>query len=292
MSEKTIQQLIEQYVRKEIRALSAYHVAPSDGMVKLDAMENPYVWGDELHQQWLEKIQKTPINRYPDPQSEGVSVMLREVMQIPEQAGLVLGNGSDELIQMISMVVGGPDRVILAPTPSFVMYEMVCTFTSGKFVGVPLKEEDFQLDLPAMLEAIEKHQPAVIFLAYPNNPTANLFDRSDIKEIIEAAPGLVVIDEAYHAFAGDSYLPEVLGYSNLIVMRTLSKLGLAGIRLGFMVGPEALIQELEKVRMPYNINVLTQISAEFALQNISFFQDKAQQIVKQRRGTGAKVAKN
>lgn len=282
MSNKTTEQLINQYVRKEIRAINAYHVQPAIGMVKLDAMENPFVWEGELQQQWLKKIQLAEINRYPDPAANTLNEKLRSVMGIPEQAGVVLGNGSDELIQIISMVMAGHGRTILAPTPSFVMYDMVCTFTDGEFIGVPLKENDFQLDMPAMLSAIQQHQPAVIFLAYPNNPTGNLFNRDDIEQIIDAAPGLVVIDEAYHVFADSSYMAKVLGYSNVIVMRTLSKLGLAGLRFGFMAGPASLMQELEKVRMPYNINVLTQISAEFALENMSFFHDKAQQIIQQR----------
>ena len=269
-------------MRKEIRSLSAYHVPSADGMVKLDAMENPYVWGENLHQDWLKKIQSAEINRYPDPQSASLRDELRKVMQIPQEAGLILGNGSDELIQMIAMVMAGPGRIMLAPTPSFVMYDMACTFTGGQFVSVPLKEDDFQLDMPAMLESVATHQPAVVFLAYPNNPTGNLFKRDDVEQIIKAAPGLVVIDEAYHVFAGNSYLADLPNYENVIVMRTLSKLGLAGIRLGFMAGPEALMNELEKVRMPYNINVLTQVSAEFALQNMAFFMEKAQQIMQQR----------
>jgi histidinol-phosphate aminotransferase len=134
------------------------------------------------------------------------------------------------------------------------------------YVGVPLAE-DFSLDLEAMLSAIEQHQPAVVFLAYPNNPTGNLFDEQAIEQIIKAAPGVVVIDEAYHAFADSSYMSHVMDYDNVLVMRTVSKMGLAGLRLGLLAGAPEWLNEFEKVRLPYNINILTQLSVEFALEH-------------------------
>lgn len=281
MKKKVKNNLIEQYVRPQIRQIQAYHVQPAEGFIKLDAMENPYVWSKNLQQQWLERVQEVAINRYPDAHATKARQALYEVMGIPSQAGLVVGNGSDELIQMLAMVLAGPGRTILAPAPSFVMYDMIARFVGSEFVSVPLTD-NFELDLPAMLAAIEEHQPAVTFIAYPNNPTGNAFDKQAIAEIISVSPGLVVIDEAYHAFAGDSYLGDVLQYSNVVVMRTLSKLGLAGLRFGFMAGPEDLLAEVEKVRLPYNINGLTQASVEFAFENMDFFDEHAATIVAQR----------
>lgn len=271
----------QDWIRAEIRALSAYHVPPATGMVKLDAMENPYRWPPELITQWQTLLADAELNRYPDPTASQLAPLLREVMAVPSHSAMLLGNGSDELIQMILMAVAKPDRVALAPTPSFVMYQMIAAFVGMRFVGVPLLA-DFSLDLSAMLHAINQHQPAVIFLAYPNNPTGNLFDKHDILQIIQAAPGVVVLDEAYHAFADASFMSELANHSNLLVMRTVSKMGLAGLRLGLLAGAPEWLNEFDKVRLPYNINVLTQLSARLALQHHSMLHQQTEQICRDR----------
>ena len=272
---------IATWVRPEIRALSAYHVPDSGDVIKLDAMENPYNWPEAMVDEWLAVLRDVELNRYPDPSPAGLKKSLGQAMGVPfsENRGIdvLLGNGSDELIQMIAMAIAQPGRKILAPEPSFVMYKMIATFTGMDYVGVPLAD-DFDLDLPAVLAAIEEHQPAIVFLAYPNNPTGNMFDRDSVKTIIEASPGLVVVDEAYHAFAGDSFMAELGAYDNLVVMRTVSKMGLAGLRLGLLAGPSAWLAEFDKVRLPYNINVLTQKIAEFALARCEVLDQQTQQI--------------
>lgn len=262
----TIDRLIQTWVRPEVRALRAYHVPEAGGLIKLDAMENPYPWPRELIETWLGELADVSLNRYPDPNAAALQERLRDTMQVPPAMGLLLGNGSDELIQMITLALAAPGRVVMAPEPTFVMYRMIALFAGVRFVGVPL-DADFNLDRAAMLEALEREQPAVVFLAYPNNPTGNLFDAADVEAVIEAAPGLVVVDEAYHAFAQSSFMPALGRYPNLVVMRTLSKLGLAGLRLGSLAGPAPWVDELNKVRLPYNINVLTQATAEFALRH-------------------------
>lgn len=283
MSNKT--DIVNKWIRPEISALSAYHVPEASDVIKLDAMENPYHWPEDRVEEWLGILRNVELNRYPDPSPAGLKKLLADAMDVPvgsdEAMDVLLGNGSDELIQMIAMAVAQPGRIIMAPEPSFVMYRMIATFTGMEFVGVPLKA-DFSLDVDAMLAAIEKHQPAVIFLAYPNNPTGNLFDRGEVKRIIEASPGLVVVDEAYHAFADDSFMGELGSaddqYDNLLVMRTVSKMGLAGLRLGLLAGPADWLNEFDKVRLPYNINVLTQKSAEFALANRAMLDQQTRQI--------------
>ena len=257
----------EQLIRPEVQALSAYHVPDPGNLIKLDAMENPYTWPEEMVQEWLEVLRDAAINRYPDPSAQQLSKSLREAFAVPEGMQILLGNGSDELIQMVAMAVAEKDRVILAPQPSFVMYEMIATFTGMQFVGVPLDKDDFSLDMVAMQQAIKEYQPAVTFLAYPNNPTGNLFAEDQVREIIEQASGLVVVDEAYAAFAGHSFMATLGEYDNLLVMRTVSKMGLAGLRLGLLAGPKQWLHEIDKVRLPYNINVLTQKSAVFALKH-------------------------
>jgi len=263
--------LIEQWIRPEVRAIKAYHVADSSGLIKLDAMENPYTWPEGLRAEWAQLIRDADVNRYPDAHARQLTQQLRRVMQIPESAGVLLGNGSDEVIQMLALALGGEERTLLSVEPGFVMYRLIAAFSGLKYVGVELNGSDFSLDMEALLEAIDAHQPALLFLAYPNNPTGNLFAVSDVERIIAASPGLVIIDEAYAPFTDASFMPRIGEFDNMVVMRTLSKMGLAGLRLGLLAGPEAWISEIDKTRLPYNINVLTQLSASFALNHISLF---------------------
>ena len=269
----TLDDRITKWIRPEIRAIHAYHVPDSTGMIKLDAMENPYTWPAPMRAAWQQLLSETDVNRYPDPAARELSERLKDALAVPDGMEVVLGNGSDEIIQMLAMAVASPGRAIMAPEPGFVMYKMIATFVGMQYIGVPLNR-DFSLDMPAMLASIKAEQPALIFLAYPNNPTGNMFAESEIKAILDAAEGLVVVDEAYHAFAEHSFMGELANYSNLVVMRTLSKLGLTGLRLGLLAGPTAWLAEIDKVRLPYNINVLTQVSADFALQNSAMFAEQ------------------
>ncbi|MFN2349098.1 MAG: histidinol-phosphate transaminase [Thioalkalivibrio sp.] len=274
---KDIDALVGQWVRPRIRALAAYHVPDASGLVKLDAMENPYHWPPELVDAWLEQLRSVELNRYPDPRSPELIDTLRRVAGIPADQSVILGNGSDELIQVIIMALAAPGRVVMSVEPSFVMYRMIAGYADMDYVGVPLGE-DFALDLDAFLAGMERHQPAVVFLAYPNNPTGNRFPREHMETILRAAPGLVVVDEAYAPFADDSFLGDLGRYGNLVVMRTVSKQGLAGLRLGYLCGPAQWLSEFDKLRLPYNINVLTQASAAFALDHHPVLEAQAQAI--------------
>ncbi len=265
---------IEQLIRPEIRALKAYHVPDSAGLVKLDAMENPYAWPEALKAEWLKVLHDVPINRYPDPAANALRTRLKEALGVPAGMEVMLGNGSDELIQIILMGVARPGATVLAPAPTFVMYELIATFCGMKFAGVPLTT-DFSLDLAAMRAALDDHRPAAVFLAYPNNPTGNLFDAQAIEAVIREAPGLVIVDEAYHAFAQQSFMNRLGQFDNLLVMRTLSKQGLAGLRLGVLAGDPAWLAEFDKLRLPYNINSLTQASAAFALAHKDVLDEQA-----------------
>ena len=270
--------LIERWVRPEIRALSAYHVADASGMVKLDAMENPYVWPPELREAWAQTLSAVDVNRYPDPHARELTTVLREAMAVPGEAGVLLGNGSDEIIQMLAMTLAAPGRTLLTVEPGFVMYAMIARFTGMDYRAVALREEDFSLDMDALLAAIAEHQPALVFLAVPNNPTGNLFDERDVLRIVEAAPGLVVVDEAYAPFTDATLMPRVGEYTNLAVMRTVSKMGLAGLRLGLLAAPRPWIDEIDKTRLPYNINVLTQVSGAFALEHRALLDEQTRRI--------------
>jgi len=270
--------LLESLIRPEIQALNAYQVPDAAGLIKLDAMENPYIWPEGLRGEWLETLQAVHLNRYPDPQGGELRAVLRAFTGIPDAMGLLLGNGSDELIQMLVLAVARPGCKILSLEPGFVMYRMIALFAGMEYVGVPLRAGDFSLDLPVLLATLEREQPAIVFIAYPNNPTGNLFDADAVVRIIEAAPGLVVLDEAYAPFTDHSFLPRLGDWPNLLVMRTLSKMGLAGLRLGYLAGPDELLAEIDKTRLPYNINVLTQASAAFALRHREVLDEQTRQI--------------
>lgn len=281
-SQVSLQQQIEQLIRPEIRALHAYPVGDASGMIKLDAMENPYRWPEALLTEWQQLLADVALNRYPHPKAPAVVDGLRAAMQVPEQYDILLGNGSDEIIQILAMAVARPGATILAPEPGFVMYKMIATFVGLNYAGVPLAD-NFELDADAMLAAVSEHQPALVFLAQPNNPTGNLWDEAAMRSIIEACaanaqPGLVVMDEAYLPFSSHQHLHLLDEYSNVVVMRTLSKVGLAGLRLGLLIGRPEWLHELDKIRMPYNINVLTQASAAFALRHYPVLVQQCEQI--------------
>lgn len=268
-------------IRPEILELKAYHVPPATDMIKLDAMENPYTLPEVLQNEVAQIAARALINRYPDPNASELKSALRQTLGIPESMSIMLGNGSDEIIQIIAMATAKPGAVLLSVEPAFVMFRMIATFTNMRYVGVPLKR-DFSLDADAMLEAIEQHKPAVIFLAYPNNPTGNLFNKDVLMQIVQATPGVVVIDEAYHAFADASVIDQLEHYPNLLLMRTLSKLGLAGLRLGLIAGLPTWLDEFEKIRLPYNVSVLTQHITQIALRHIDVLLKQAEQIKAER----------
>lgn len=263
-----------QAIRSVIKDIQAYQVADASGLIKLDAMENPYQLSEDLRAKLRVKLSEADLNRYPDPSASSLREKLMQVMQVPEGKSIVLGNGSDELIQMLAMAVAENDVCLMSFDPGFVMYKMIADFVGIKYAGVALSE-DFSLDIEKTRQAIKQHRPAIIFIAYPNNPSANCYNENEIEEIIAMAPGMVVLDEAYHPFAQRSFMQRLSEFDNLLVMRTVSKMGLAGLRLGLLCGHPDIINEIDKIRLPYNINVLTQISAEFVLDNIAELDQQA-----------------
>ncbi|MCD6734247.1 MAG: histidinol-phosphate transaminase [Burkholderiaceae bacterium] len=254
--------------------MQGYRVADAAGLVKLDAMENPYRLPEPLRAELGRRLSDVAINRYPASDYPALRRAIRERFGVPAGYDVLLGNGSDELITLLTLATARPGAVQLSPWPSFVMYELSARFAGSRFVGVPLAA-DFSLDLPVMLAAIDAHRPAIVWLSWPNNPTGNCFDPAAVERVLEAAPGLVVIDEAYQPFAIDSWLPRLPQYPNLAVLRTVSKLGLAGLRLGYLCAARPWLDELEKLRPPYNVNVLTEAAARFALEHLDVFEEQA-----------------
>ncbi|MDZ4188636.1 MAG: histidinol-phosphate transaminase [Hydrogenophaga sp.] len=276
------------FIRQDIQSMHAYAIQDSAGMVKLDAMENPFSLSPELQAQLGARLGAVAINRYPGGRIDDLKQALARYVDLPDDYGLMLGNGSDELISLLAMACDVPGASILAPMPGFVMYAMGAQLQGLAFHGVPLTA-DFELDEAAMLAAMREHQPAITYIAYPNNPTANLWDAGVIRLLVaEAATvgGLVVMDEAYQPFSSKSWLDESradpVANANVLLMRTLSKFGLAGVRLGYMLGPQTLVHEVDKLRPPYNVSVLNAECALFALEHADVFAQQAGQIREQR----------
>jgi histidinol-phosphate aminotransferase len=279
----------ENLVRPEILALKAYHVAEAEGMVKLDAMENPYPLPLAMRRELAEVLSRVDLNRYPEPSGRKLRELLARKMDLPKGMELLLGNGSDDLIQMVSLALARPGAVMMYPAPTFVMYQMNASFSGMKGVAVPLRE-DFSFDADAFIARMRAENPALVFIAYPNNPTGVLYPEADVENVIKAAPGLVVVDEAYHVFARKSFMPRLAEFPNMVVVRTVSKLGLAGIRLGYLAGRPEWVQEFNKVRQAYNVNVLTQAAAIYVLERLEVLEEQAARIRSDRKALGEAMA--
>ena len=279
-------------IRPDVRAMHAYGVQPSTGMLKMDAMENPFRLPAHLQAALGQRLGALALNRYPGDRVLDLKAALAKYADMPEGYGIVLGNGSDELITLLALACAQPGTgqraTMLAPMPGFVMYPLSAQLQGLDFVGVPLTP-DFELDEPAMLAAIARHQPAITYIAYPNNPTATLWDEGAVQRIIDAAGaqgGIVVMDEAYQPFAARSWIENVRAapdaHRHVLILRTLSKFGLAGVRIGYMLGDAGLIAEIDKVRPPYNVSVLNAECALFAIEHADVFAAQALDIQAQR----------
>jgi histidinol-phosphate aminotransferase len=275
--------LVKNLVRPEIQEQTSYHVPDATNLVKLDAMENPYTLPETLKTELGAHLAQVALNRYPVPTYRPLKQKICQKFGVPSGFDVVLGNGSDELISMLSIVCAKPGATVVAPVPTFVMYAISAQLAGLQFVGVPLRA-DLSLDLPAMLAAIAQHKPALVYLANPNNPTGTWLSDDDVTQVLHAMKdvGFVVLDEAYQTFAPGTSMARLPEFSNLIVMRTASKIGLAGLRLGYMSASGEILAQVEKVRPPYNINVLTAAAAEFLLDHLPLFDAQAAQIRAQR----------
>lgn len=278
----SVEQWVSDTVRNDVQQRTAYKVADPGNAIRLNQMENPFGWPAELWNQCLESLRDAEINRYPDASGQALIAAIRQFDELSAQWGVMLGNGSDEIIQPLIQAICDGSRPVMAPAPSFVMFDVIAGQCRVPFVPVDLNS-DFSLDPEALIAAMVQHNPAIIFLAQPNNPTGNLYDESDLRRVIEAAPGLVVLDEAYGPFSPRNHQDWLDDYPNVVLMRTFSKLGLAGLRCGYLVGHPAWVEQINKVRLPYNLGVLNQAVATFALtKGRSVLLSQAAQLIEQR----------
>ncbi|HNY51606.1 MAG TPA: histidinol-phosphate transaminase [Smithella sp.] len=272
--------MMKDLVAKKIFNQNGYIAPEESGAIKLDSNENPFSIQEPLKRILLEKFLGIDFNRYPAAGSPALRERFARYYGVKKNM-IMPGNGSDELIQILCMTFKGSIQGVLVPVPTFSMYKIIAVNTGNKVVEVPL-DKRFDLDVETMTSKIKNNFPALIFLSCPNSPTGNLFSRSKIEAIIKKTPGFVVIDEAYGAFCGQSLLPLLKKYDNVIFLKTLSKLGMASIRLGFLLGNADVIVQLDKIRLPYNVNALSQTAAGFFLDHQKEFMKQIKEITQRR----------
>jgi histidinol-phosphate aminotransferase len=272
---------MEKLIRAEVLAQQGYAAKILECRIKLDANESPYELPAPLKERLFARMQDTALNRYPDAGAPTLRKRYGALCGVDEN-WVMTGNGSDELIQILCAALARPGARILIPIPTFVMYRII-GLNYGLGVTEVRLDDAFDLDPAAMLEKIAGESPALIFLSYPNSPTGNCFSEDRIRAILEASAGVVVVDEAYSNFSGKTLLPLLKQYKNLVILRTLSKVGYAALRIGFLLGAPELLQELNKVRLPYNMNALSQAAAGFFMDEKQAFSELIDRIIEERK---------
>lgn len=260
-------------IRQEVLGQQAYPVEAGPVRIKLDAQENPLAIPPELREELAARFARVALNRYPEAGSPALAARFAAALGVRADQ-VMLGNGSDELIQILCIALARPGASVVIPSPSFAMYRISALNAGLTVTTVPLAA-DFDLDLCALREGMAARPPALTFLAYPNNPTGNCFSAGRIEAVLQEASGIVVVDEAYFPFSEKTFLPLMGRYENLVILRTLSKVGFAALRIGLLVGQAALLHELDKVRLPYNLNALSQAAAGFYLDREAAFLEQA-----------------
>lgn len=271
---------IQKLIRKDLRSLVPYEPHPYSNVIKLDANENPHSFPAELIEKLFSGIDGEMFNRYPDPLGEE---LIKKIALISgfEPENIILGNGSDELIQLLLQTFGGPGRKAVIPVPTFSMYKIHSQITGTGYIEVP-RDASFGIDSEVLLKELADPDATVTFIASPNNPTGNAAPESLIESIVQNAQGLIVIDEAYIDFGGRTCVNLIDKYPNVIIMRTFSKIGLAGLRVGYLIASNQIINELLKVKQPYNVNSFSQFAASMVLDNWPLFKKQIDDIVSER----------
>ena len=272
------------FLRERFRSLKPYHSAHLTEGIILNSNESPYPVPEALMNYMKENIDQLLVNRYPDTDSTTLIKAIAKAYGINEK-NVVCGVGSDEMIDCILASVLEEDDKVLIPHPSFSMYSQFTLLNSGYALKVPLKP-DFSYDFEKIKEIILKQQPKVIFICNPNNPTGCILSQRQIEEILKISEGLVIVDEAYEDFSseGISVIPLINKYNHLIVLRTFSKAyALAGIRVGYAISCEELIDLINTVKVPYNLNMFSQLVATWAIEHKEVFKENARKIIAERK---------
>ena len=263
------------------RDIKSYSVPETDCKIKLDGNESPFEVIPEIRNEIDKKLLTVQLNRYPDPNVAELKKIVSSFYELPEE-NVLFGNGSDELIQILIETFTGKSAAVLVPRPTFSMYRLTSQLLNKAVIEIDL-EENFDINLEAILMNIEQKDPDLFFFPTPNNPTGNSFSKEKIIKILSSTNGLVVVDEAYFDYHGETFIPYLRDFQNLVVLRTMSKIGFASIRLGILMADPSLVSELNKARLPYNINSLTQVIAEAAFSNYSLLEANFSKIIEEKK---------
>lgn len=266
------------WIRPELYDMSSYSVQElPEGMIKLDAMENPFGLPESVRSRLSDEVSELSFNRYPDAHARDLKEVVSRVLRVPVSR-LFFGNGSDEVLLNLFLSTSGS---IVAPEPTFSMYQIISKSVGRRFRGVSLLP-DLTLDMVALEKVLHEEKPGILVLASPNNPTGTVYPLEQIAQVSAMASRAgftTLLDEAYFPFHGESALDSHPSLENLLVLRTFSKMGLAGLRLGFLIAPEEIVSILDKIRLPYNMDALTQKAAVFLLNEaLPLLEEQVQQI--------------
>jgi len=252
-------------IKTRVRELRPYSLRPDRARVKLNQNENPWETPSEIKQETLRRLNDCAWSRYPNFVPQRLRERLAEFSGWRAD-GIVAGNGSNELIQALLMVTVGKGKRVLISEPTFALYRQIATVLEGEVIARPLRE-DLSYDVTALKNAVGELQPEVTIICSPNNPTGCMLSDNDLRSLLESTNGLVVIDEAYHEFAEHTVVPLLRSHDNLVVLRTFSKaMAMAGLRAGYLLAAPQLTREISKAVLPYNLNLISQIAAEVAIE--------------------------
>jgi len=268
---------------KAIKYLKSYAPGLFKGKYKLDANENSYDVPVNVKIKILKEAKEMEFNRYPDPFADKLCNALSKRLNVSPR-NMLIGNGSDELIYYLLLSFIERNDNVLVPYPTFEMYKILSKICGANVTEVLLsRKRNFDLDMEKMINVIKGKKTKFVFIAYPNNPTGNCFSADAIKRILKEKETFVVIDEAYFEFSGKTFLKELNKYENLIILRTFSKaFSLAGLRIGYMMADESVINVVKKVKLPYNVNSFSQTAAYYALKCEKQFKKNVEMTIKER----------
>ncbi|GFZ33657.1 histidinol-phosphate aminotransferase [Clostridium zeae] len=266
--------------RKDLSDFKPYEAEINNCEVILNANESFINIEKQLEEEIISAIKDMKINRYPDPTGEKLRKIYGSYSGADEEK-IMIGNGSDELISIIcNTFVDSGDKIVKL-NPDFSMYKIYGVLHGAEVLEYDLKE-DFTLDIDDFINFVNNEKPKVVFVSVPNNPTGGVIKKADIIKLITSVNSIVVIDEAYFEFYGNTVIDEIDNYDNLIILRTASKIGLAALRLGFLITNRALLMELYKVKPPYNVNSITQEIGALIYENKQVIEDNISRILREK----------
>jgi histidinol-phosphate aminotransferase len=275
-----------QGVKEQVLSVPAYTLRAYEADVKLNQNENPYDFPDDLKEEVFRRFRNRKWSRYPDFVPSSLCERLADFVGWRKD-GVLVGNGSNELLLATLMVIVRDQTPVIIPSPTFTVYGLVSKILGAQAVQVPLKP-DMSYDVDEILSQADKVRARLIIICTPNNPTGSLLDMSDLEHMLRHFPGYVLLDEAYYEFCGRTGLGYLQAHPTLIITRTFSKaMGMAGLRIGYLMADPDLAGQIAKAKLPYNVNQFSLVAAQVALENIDRFQPAIQAILAERERLGA-----